>query len=215
MGKYIDLADRRFGRLVVIRRAEDHIQSNGRHRAMWTCKCDCGKEVAVAGDNLRGGLTQSCGCLQKERASKTCAKHLSTDSRLYNVWSAMKRRCCNHTVPEYLLYGGRGISICDEWKDDFGCFQSWAIENGYNPKANRSECTIDRVDVNGDYSPENCRFVSQQEQMNNVRYNHRLEYNGETHTIAEWARLYNMSYSKLSQRINRYGYTVEQALTQE
>ena len=165
----------------------------------------------IIGEALSRGLTLSCGCLQKERVRQSRMKHGDTDSRLYNVWCAMKRRCLNQNVPEYPLYGGRGISVCDAWME-YSNFADWSIETGYDPNAKRGRCTLDRIDVNGDYCPENCRWVTQQEQMNNVRYNHRETYNGESRTVAEWARLYNIPYSKLSQRLNRYGYDIEQAL---
>ncbi len=162
---------------------------------------------------LDKGISAILWVLQKERASKANKTHGKADSRLYNIWCAIKRRCCNSNVPEYRLYGGRGISICDEWKGNYVAFEKWAINNGYDENAPRGECTIDRINNDGNYCPENCRWVSQQEQMNNVDYDHRIEYNGETHTIAEWARIYDMPYARLAQRINRYGYDFETAIT--
>lgn len=212
MSHHRDLTGMRFGRLNVVERAEDAYRKNGKPRQRWLCRCDCGKEKIVYGENLTGGKTLSCGCLQKEKASSANSTHRSTNTKLYGVWCAMKQRCYNTNSTEYRLYGGRGISVCDEWRFDFKKFQSWALKNGYKESLSRGEQTIDRIDVNGDYCPENCRFVSQQEQMNNVRYNHFETVNGERHTVAEWARLYNIPYSKLYQRITRYGYTMEQAL---
>ena len=211
MGTFKNLTGMRFGRLTVLGLSDDYVAPNGKHRKQYKCLCDCGSEKVIIGENLSRGLTLSCGCLQKERASQSNTKHGETDSRLYNIWCAMKRRCLNPNVPEYLLYGGRGISICDAWMD-YSNFSNWANNTGYDSNAKRGQCTIDRIDVDGDYCPENCRWVTQQEQMNNVRYNHYVTYNGETHTIAEWARLYNMPYAKLSQRLNRYGYDIEKAL---
>lgn len=212
MGKFKDLTGMRFGRLIVFERVEDHVSPSGKCNIQYKCLCDCGKEKIVFGTNLSRGLTNSCGCLQKERASAAKTTHGETDSHLYGVWCAIKRRCYQKYDPNYSNYGGRGIIMCDEWKNDYKTFRDWAYAHGYNPEAKRGECTLDRKDVNGNYCPENCRWITQQEQMNNVRYNHLETYNGETHTIAEWARLYNMSYSKLSQRLNRYGYDIEKAL---
>ena len=203
----------RFYKLTVVTRIEDSVSEKGRHRSRYLCKCDWGKEKIVFGENLTGGKTKSCGCFQKEQASKANTTHGDTDSRLYNVWSAMKRRCFNSEVPEYHLYGGRGITMCDDWRDNYGSFRNWAYANGYDANAKRGDCTIDRIDVNGNYEPSNCRWVSQKAQMNNVSYNHLIEYNGEKHTVAEWADIYNMPYARLSQRITKYGYSFEEAIS--
>lgn len=178
---------------------------------MWLCRCECGNEKVVYGDNLRYGYTQSCGCLQKERASEANTKHHDVDSRLYNVWSAIKRRCYQEYEPKYDRYGGRGIKMCDQWRDDYGAFMEWALENGYDYNAERGACTIDRIDNDGDYCPENCRWVSMKVQANNRGCNHKITYKGETHTIAEWSELLGVPYERLQQRINRYGYNVEEA----
>ena len=207
-----DLVGMKFGRLTVLERGRDRVSKNGRKRIYWRCKCDCGNIKEVLGDNLRCGYTKSCGCIQKERVSKARYKHGDTDSRLYNVWSAIKRRCFNSTVPEYHRYGGRGITMCDEWLD-YSAFRAWAYEAGYRNDAKRGECTIDRIDNNGNYCPENCRWATQQEQMNNIRNNHRLTCWGETHTIAEWSRICNIPYSKLFQRLYRHKMDPEKALS--
>lgn len=212
MAKFTDLTGRKFGSLTVLGMAEDACSPNGRVRRRWNCVCDCGTEKTVYGENLTGGKTLSCGCLQRKRASQVRTKHGGTDSRLYGVWCAMKRRCYSLDVPEYHRYGGRGIVVCDEWKNDYSSFAEWAIQNGYDDSAKRGECTLDRINNDGPYSPDNCRWITQQEQMNNVSYNHICEYNGESHTVAEWARLYNMPYNKLLQRLLRYGYDIEKAL---
>lgn len=212
MGRFKDLTGMRFGRLTVVELVDDYVSPKGKHRKQYKCLCDCGTEKVIIGENLSRGLTLSCGCLQKERGAEANRTHGDTDSRLYNVWCAMKRRCLNPNVPEYPLYGGRGIKICDEWME-YPNFYNWSYETGYDPNAPRGQCTLDRIDVNKGYCPENCRWVTQQEQMNNVRYNHYETYNGETHTIAEWARIYNIPYYRLEQRLTRYGYNIEQALT--
>jgi len=207
-----DLTGMKFGRLTVLCRAEDRVYKDGRKRIAWNCRCDCGNTKEVLGENLKSGYTKSCGCLQKEKAAMAQLKHGEADSRLYNVWSAIKRRCFNSTVPEYHRYGGRGITMCNEWLD-YEVFSNWARANGYRDDAPRGECTIDRIDNNGDYCPDNCRWVNQQDQMNNVSYNHYVTYNGENHTVAEWSRIYNIPYTRLLQRLNRYKMTPEKALS--
>ena len=207
-----DLTGMKFGRLTVEKRLDDRIYKNGKAYPLWLCRCDCGNTKAVIGGNLTRGLTKSCGCLQKEKASNAKYKHGDTDSRLYNVWSAIKRRCFNSSVPEYHRYGGRGITMCEEWFD-YNTFRNWAYNSGYKSDAPRGECTIDRIDNDGNYCPENCRWVSQQEQMNNVSYNHYIACNGETHTVAEWSRIRGIPYAILLQRLNRYKMSAEKALS--
>lgn len=212
MSSFKNLIGSRFGRLTVVDLADDYVDPRGRHRKRYKCVCDCGNEKIIIGESLSRGLTLSCGCLQKERASDSRTTHGLTNSRLYHVWCGMKRRCNNPKEKHYSLYGGRGIKVCEEWMS-FENFYQWSMTHGYQDDVDRGVCTLDRIDVNGDYEPDNCRWATQQEQMNNVRYNRRITYNGETHTIAEWAREYDMPYQKLRQRISRYGYDIERALT--
>lgn len=201
----------RFGRLVVIEQADAYITPSGKKYPRYLCKCDCGNVKKIDKNNLLKGNTLSCGCLQKERTSAATKTHGDTDSRLYNVWCAMKRRCYNPDVKEYRLYGGRGISVCDAWRDNYEAFRDWAIIAGYKYDAPRGACTLDRIDTDGNYSPENCRWVSQKEQMNNVRYNHRESYHGETHTIAEWEGILGMKPGKILNRM-KCGWSFEDAV---
>lgn len=213
MGKFKDLTNMKFGELTVICRAEDKIMANGRRRTVWKCKCSCGKEVSVCADALTRGTQVSCGCYRNRRAAELFTKHGKSDSRLYYVWSGIKSRCYNENVYEYRLYGERGITMCDEWRNSFEAFYSWALANGYKEDAPRGTCTIDRIDCNGSYSPENCRVVTQKQQMNNIRTNHILELNGESHTIAEWSRLTGINQYKIRNRVSKLGWTTERALT--
>lgn len=208
MGAPIDLLGRQFGRLVVVAPAEGRRSPNGKARRYWHCRCECGQELDVLASNLTCGYTTSCGCLQKERAIEANQTHGDTDGRLYNVWCSMKARCFNPNEPAYHRYGGRGIAVCDEWKDDYAAFKKWAMALGYDPEAPRGQCTLDRIDNDKGYSPQNCRWVTQQEQMNNVSYNHRLEYQGDVHTMAEWARIFRMPYGTFQTKLRRHMTTI-------
>ena len=158
MSKVIELTGQQFGRLLVIER---YGSKDG--KATWKCRCECGKEVVVVGRDLRKGLTRSCGCLQKELFAKNTnnpATHRKTGTRLHNEWRGMKARCYIPSCSNYEYYGGRGITVCDEWKDDFLAFEKWALENGYN-----DDLSIDRIDSDGNYEPSNCRWVTMQKQF--------------------------------------------------
>lgn len=199
-----------FGKLTVLRRAEDYVGKSYR-MAQWECECSCQDHnvVIVRGVALRNGHTKSCGCYHKEAAAKANTKHGDTTSRgnkrLLSIWKHMISRCENSDVKEYKNYGGRGISVCQEWHD-YLSFKSWSLDNGYE-----HSLTLDRVDVDGDYCPSNCRWVTQKVQANNMRTNRMLTYNGATHTMAEWADIVGIPYQRLNSRIFS-GWSVERAL---
>lgn len=213
MGSFKDLTGQSFGYLTALSRAETKIDSGGKRRTMWLCRCSCGNEVLLTADALTGGRQVSCGCYRKRHTSEMFMTHGMTDTRLYYVWSGIKSRCYNSKVYEYRFYGARGISMCDEWRSSFEAFRDWAIANGYDDSAERGKYTVDRKDQNGNYTPDNCRLATQRQQMNNVRTNHLIEFNGETHTIAEWSRITGIDQFKIRNRVSKLGWTTERALT--
>lgn len=216
MGVFRDLTGYTVGYLTVIEQVDDKIDKGGRHRKMWRCHCsNCGGEAVISSDALTGGNQVSCGCYHRQRAHEARLTHGLTDTRLHYVWCGIRNRCYGVNTPEYKLYGGRGISMCDEWKDDFMAFHDWAIANGYDETAPRGQCTVDRIDVNGNYEPRNCRIVTQMEQMQNTRKNHFITYQGETLTIAEWSRRTGIRQEKIRNRIVKLGWTPERALTEK
>lgn len=199
MGKYIDLTGVRFGKLTVIKRVENKITNNGQIKVQFLCKCDCGKEVIVLSNSLKSGLTKSCGCIYRT--------HNMTNSKIYNVWQSIKTRCFNKNSKSYKEYGGRGIKMCEEWLHEFQAFYNWAIENGY-----KDGLTIDRIDNNGNYTKENCRWVTMKEQNNNKRTSKYITYNNETHTMTEWSYKLGGSKELVSKRLAS-GWSIEKALT--
>jgi hypothetical protein len=187
-----NLIGQKYGKLTVIKRVENHISKSGAKRSQWLCQCDCGKEIVVAGTNLTSGHTKSCGCIRVERQFKT---HGLRHTKLYNVWNTMKQRCNNPNVKCYERYGGRGIKICNEWYT-FEPFYKWALTTGY-----KEGLSIDRIDNNGNYEPNNCRWIDAKAQANNRRSSRFVTHNGETHTIAEWSNITGIKSSTLFERL--------------
>lgn len=166
------------------------------------CRCVCGSEKWYRLSRIVTGETKSCGCM-------TNVKHGGRSTRLYNTWGHMRARCYNPHDKRYASYGGRGIIVCDAWKNSFEAFRDWALSTGY-----KDTLTIDRIDVNGNYCPENCRWVDVLTQNNNKRSNRMIEYKGKSYTAAELARTVGISYMVLMTRLKK-GWGLEKALSLE
>lgn len=212
MPKLVDLTGQRFGRLTVLERGEDYISPKGRKVVRWRCRCDCGNVKDIAASHLRGGDNISCGCFHKERlveaGKENGTTHGLSKTRIYHLFQNMKLRCSDEKSESYKNYGGRGIRVCEEWsgKGGFEKFYAWALENGYS-----DELTIDRIDVDGDYSPENCRWTDWNTQYNNTTKSVKLTYNGKTQTAAQWAKELGLDRHTIYGRIKR-GYPIEYIL---
>lgn len=197
----IDCVGQHFGKLTVI----EYHGTNKHGQSEWLCQCDCGKQTVVTKTNLQTGNTKSCGCLHNALLIQNSTKHGETATRLYWTWHGMKARCFNPNDSRFKDYGGRGITVCDEWIR-FEGFRAWAMSSGY-----ADNLTIDRIDNDGNYCPENCRWTTNKQQANNKRTNRMVTHNGKTQTIKQWADELGINYNTLYTRLVQYGWTVEKA----
>lgn len=190
-----DLTNMEINNLKVI----SFIGTNKKHRAVWKCLCNCGNEFTAVGSEIIRGKVKSCGCLNKSINGLY-------KSRIYRIHHSMMSRCYVQNIESYKYYGKRGIKVCDEWHD-FMNFYNWSINNGYS-----DDLTIDRINVNGNYEPSNCRWVTRKEQANNTSSNVYIYYNGETKTLSQWAEKVGIDRRTLYKRFSM-GWNIEKALT--
>ena len=188
--KYDDISGQRFGKLTVIKRADDYISTKGKKYVRYECLCDCGNTKCVMASDLKKGATKSCGC--------GIVKHNLKNSRLYREWAGMLSRCRNNNDPRYEHYGGRGIGVCKEWEGNFVSFYDWATANGYDDRL-----SIDRMDVNGNYCPENCRWADLVTQANNRTNNIKFIIGSSTHTLSEWCKIFSLNYHTIWSRMKK------------
>ena len=191
-----DLTGKHFGRLTVIQ--FDHMDKYSSQ--YWLCECNCPSRtrLIVSRSALISGHTKSCGCFKKDLQRELKTIHGEYNSRLHNIWGNMKQRCTNKKDDNYNHYGNRGIEVFDEWMNSYENFRDWALSNGYS-----DVLTIDRINNDYGYFPENCRWVDHHAQMNNTRCNRHVTYNNETHTAAEWAKILNLSPNQMYYRLNK------------
>ncbi|KKK84731.1 hypothetical protein LCGC14_2780380 [marine sediment metagenome] len=202
MSRFIDLTGERFGRLIVIKRVQNDKQGG----AQFVCKCICGKEKIVGGSDLRDGNTKSCGCLYNEGNNyKHGHKKKNQPSKTYQSWQSMIRRCTDSNDIKYSIYGGRGITVCNRWRK----FENFLEDMGEVPKDRQ----IDRIDNNKGYCKSNCRWATRKEQARNKRNNRLITHDGKTQCIAEWAEEFDINYQILWDRLCRYNWPIEKALT--
>jgi hypothetical protein len=176
-----------------------------KHNAsLWLCLCKCKQFTVVQGKSLKAGTSRSCGCFQLERLATYATKHGQAGKTTYGIWANLKQRCFNPKTRAFLWYGGRGITVCDRWLK----FKNFLADMGERPS---KEHSIDRIDNDGDYCPENCKWATRQEQANNTRNTRFFVVNGKRESLSNLCRLYNKNYAAVITRLKR-GYTIEQAL---
>jgi hypothetical protein len=204
--KLDNLLSKRFGRYTVI--GFSHRDKLG--KIFWMCRCDCGTEKSVDGFKLKSGHTKSCGCYNREKARLTKTIHKDSikghRKRLYSIWVNIKQRCFNQKATSYPRYGGKGITMCEEWENDYRNFKAWALCNGYD-----DDLTIDRIDNKGNYEPLNCRWVTCKDQSRNTSRNKLFEHNGKVLCLSEWCELLNLNYGTILHRVRR-GKTFQEAI---
>lgn len=192
MGRLIDLTGQKFGRWTVINRAPNNRANN----TMWWCACECGTERAVTGDDLKSGKSFSCGCKRSETTAFRNRRHDGCGTRLYRIWTGMKERCYAKSQDGYKNYGLRGITVCDEWKDNFSAFRNWALSHGY-----QDQLTLERKDVNGNYCPDNCTWIPKTMQPRNTRASHVIEIDGKRQCLTAWVEEVGIGMSTFYYRV--------------
>lgn len=196
--KYENISGQKFNKLTALYKLNNYHKKG----CYWLCVCDCGNLKEVRKQDLKRGYVKSCGCSKKGIHTT----HEKTNTRLYKIYYGMRRRCYNVNYPYYKDYGGRGITMCDEWFNNFMNFHNWAIDNGYD-----DNLTIDRIDNNKGYSPNNCRWTTSKQQNRNRRTAKLITYKGETKPLAEWCEILNLNYWTIKSRLYR-GWDIEKAI---
>lgn len=196
----------RFGRLVVVGDGK-MTTKEGWKKSSFLCVCDCGNQIDVASGSLRRGVSNSCGCLQKELLVSRITKHGMTRTREFNGWMIMKARCTNVNHPRYYRYGGRGITVCDRWLESFDNFYE---DMGDKPRG----MSLERIDNDGNYCKENCKWATNREQANNRRNNKYYLYNGVAKNLVEWSLEVGLDYLVIYKRLRR-GWSIKDSLTKE
>ena len=194
---------KKYNRLIVLRLAG----KNKYGHQLFECKCDCGNIAVIEGTAVKNGRTCSCGCLQKESAKKRRTTHGMTKTKLFNVWNTMKQRCSNPNSKNYKRYGARGIFVCEEWKNDFASFMKWSLSHGY-----KDGLSIDRIDGEKGYSPDNCRWVDVYVQSNNRSNNRLMTINGITKNCKQWADHFGFEYKYFHEKCKKNDWNLEKVL---
>lgn len=208
---YIDVTGQQFGRLTVVKDLGIFIKdgtTKKNHYFLCRCSCENKTEIIVSLGHLRSGHTKSCGCLHEEHNKHGNPKHNLCYNRLYSIYYAMRKRCYKPSQPSYKNYGARGINVCELWLNDFMEFYNWAMQNGY-----RDGLSLDRIDVDKDYCPENCKWSTMNEQANNKTTTIYLTYKGETKTLTQWANKLGVNYRALYRRYNN-GWDIDRIFEQ-
>lgn len=203
----IDLTGYRHGRLTVISKS-DH------GRTLYVCRCDCGKEKEMTAYYIFHDL--SCGCMEKENKDNLGEHNIThgmTETRLYRTWCKMKERCYNPNIQYYPRYGGRGITICDEWRYSFESFHDWAFSVGYDSSLTGNEQSLDRINPDGNYEPSNCRWITHKEQCRNRTNNRFVVHHGKKMTVSEFCETYGITYHKYVTRNLEKGLTTDDVIS--
>lgn len=192
-----DLTGEKFGRLTVIGLDE----SKQTRKTYWICQCECGGIKSARSDSLICGAIKSCGCMKREQDKVNLGRttHGQEGTRLYHIWQGVKRRCNDKNTVCYDRYGGRGITVCEEWNNSFVPFYEWAMNNGYT-----EELTLDRIDNNGNYEPSNCRWATMREQSNNRSSNIKITIGNATKTLIQWCEIFEVDYQTVRARYHRF-----------
>ena len=201
MSKRKELLNQTFGSWLVV--------GYNNSRGGWNLKCKCGNVGFAKSYQLTSGESTRCTKCRNTVVGEKNSTHRLTGTKLYGVWNGMKQRCNNPNAEKYYIYGARGIRVCDEWANDFQAFYEWAVSAGYH-----EGLSIDRIDVNGNYEPNNCRWTGLKAQANNTRKNHKVTFNNVTHTLAEWSEITGIDQPTIRFRLKK-GWSVERALTEK